>query len=225
MESIAIIVPTRNRYSIIRRCILNLLEVDYPEKEIMVICDDDLSTFNRLTLNLPGFYKMYTVERSELVKATIFGINNIESEFFVYYNDDMIMHKDCLTVAMKEFKERFKDGIGLIGFDDGINRWIGTVGLTTKKTVEKFDCWTPAYVHYYADTEIGVRTLKAGCFYWSHDAKVEHLHPLVNKAKWDNTYRESQPFLMRDGIAFTARNGVYVHKSREELEHENCPTL
>ena len=221
MEPIAIIIPTRNRYSNLRRCLLDLDKVDYPNKEILVICDDDLETYNSVMLNCPSPCKLFLTERLELVKATKFGIEQMKSDFFVYYNDDMMMDPKCLKIAIKEFQEKFKDGIGLIGFDDGINKFIGAVGLTNKKTVEKFDGWNPTYIHFWADTELGVRTRKAGCFYWSHDAKIDHLHPLVKKAPWDKTYEESHKHLDVDTVHFVVRNGVWVHRSREELEHES----
>lgn len=221
MENIAIVVPTYNRLKNIKRCLANFEELDYPEIEIVIVCDGDLETYNKLMLNHSENVKLFLIDHQELVKATRYGIEHCKSEFLVYYNDDMVMNKDCLKIAMNEFKSKFKDEIGLIGFDDSINKWIGTVGLTTKKTIKKFDAWNPCYIHYYADTEIGLRTLRAKCFYWSHDAKVEHLHPLVNKAPWDKTYKDSEKNMLSDSICFTARNGVYKHLTREELEHES----
>ena len=223
-EPIAIIIPTKDRLKNMKRCLANLEQVNYPKIEIVVICDGDEKAFKALYgwvgVVTNAVYKCYLTNHQELVKATRYGIEHCDSEFIVYYNDDMMMDKDCLSIAMREWEERFNGGEGLIGFDDGINKFIGAVGLTNKKTIKKFDAWNPIYIHFWADTELGVRTRNAGCFYWSHDAKIDHLHPLVNKASWDRTYENSHKHLPIDTIHFIARNGVWTHRSREQLEHE-----
>ena len=164
-EPIAIIIPTKDRLEKIKRCLVNLKEIDYPSVEIVVICDGDPTTYEELKKIVDPTVKLYLTEHQELVKATRYGIEHCESEFIVYYNDDMMMDKDCLSIGIREYKERFNGGEGLIGFDDGINKFIGAVGLTTKKTIKKFDAWNPIYIHFWADTELGVRTRNAGCFY------------------------------------------------------------
>ena len=217
-EPIAIIIPTRNRFNKLKRCLLNLKEVDYPKKEILVVCDNDLETYNKLMLNPVDGIKLLLTERLEFVGAVRYGIKRCESDFFVYYNDDMLMDVNCLDVAIREFNDKFKDGIGLVGFDDSINLFIGTVGLTNKKTVEKFDAFPDAYIHFYSDTELGLRCRKAGCFFWSHDAKVDHIHPITKRAILDPTYIDSSKNLEHDRRSFVNRNGNYSHQSRDAIE-------
>lgn len=218
-ESIAIIIPTRNRFPKLKRCLLNLEEVEYPEKEIIIICDDDLKSYNKLQFILTDNYECYLTRRLEFVGALRYGIAAMTSEFFVYYNDDMVMDKDCLSVAMREFKEKFNGGLGLVQFDDGINLFIGAVGLTTKETVKGFDAFSPDYIHFYSDTELGLRTRNNSCFFWSHDAKVEHLHPITKKAILDQTYIDSAKNLEHDRKVFVRRYGNYSHQSRDAIEH------
>jgi len=205
MEAVTIVIPTRNRWEQLKRTMKNLKEVHCPDMKIVIVCDGDKETYKRADVLYGEEAKIYLIERSEYVKTTRFGIEKADTEFIVFYSDDFKMDKNCLKIAMKYFLENFKDGLGVIKFNDKFNEKVATVGLTTKKTIELLDAFNPEYKHYYVDTEIGFRAEKQGIFKYLKEAVCEHLHWSANKSEKDQTYNESEKLLKDDRATYIKR--------------------
>lgn len=210
MEKISVVIPTRNRHDRLMETLRSLEKNTYKNIEIIIICDQDLDTYNKLMLN--GVDKKYsaklifTEDNIEWVAGIRLGIQHASGEFFVYGADDIIFKEDCLEKAMKYFIDKFIDGVGLVKLNDLQNPRLALHGLTTKKTIEKFDAFSKDYIHFYADTEFTIRTIMNNRFVFCEDAIAEHVHWANRKAYMDKVYVESLKALERDKQTYLSRN-------------------
>jgi hypothetical protein len=66
------------------------------------------------------------------------------------------------------------------------------------------------YRHEYVDDELRGTAIKRGVWAHAADAIVEHLHPTVNKADWDDSYREQGKRMRIDGPLFSRRRRLWA---------------
>jgi poly-beta-1,6 N-acetyl-D-glucosamine synthase len=101
---ISIIVPAYNEEVTIQKCLNTLLQLDYPQYEIVVV--DDGSTDQ--TLDLIRSYtnpKVKIISQSNQGKAHALntGIKHIQNEFLVTVDADTTLHKDALQHIANRF--------------------------------------------------------------------------------------------------------------------------
>lgn len=214
MEEVTIIIPTRNRFERLLRTLDSIEKNTYEKIKVLIICDQDEETYYKLIHPSNSLLKrrkdqyqvILTDVNVEWVAGIRLGIEKAGSEFIFYGADDLIFYKDSIELAMKCFSRHFTDEIGLIKINDLLNYGVATHGLTTKKTVRMFNGFSRDYVHYYADTELTVRTFEAGKLAHCLEAIVEHEHWLNKKVKKDVTYQLTERFLEDDKRTYLRRN-------------------
>jgi cellulose synthase/poly-beta-1,6-N-acetylglucosamine synthase-like glycosyltransferase len=101
---ISIIVPAYNEEVTIQKCLDTLLQLDYPQYDIIVV--DDGSTDQ--TLDLVQSYanpKVKIISQPNQGKAHALntGIKHVENEFIVTVDADTTLHKDALQHIAKRF--------------------------------------------------------------------------------------------------------------------------
>jgi len=208
MEEVTVIIPTRNRYHRLHKCLESLRGQTYENVKVMVICDQDLDTYNKLMLNGFDGTLILTDVNVEWVAGIRLGVEKASSEFIFYAADDVRFDERCIEFCMKCFLANFTDGIGLIKTEDYLNPRVATHGLTTKKTIRKYDGFSRDYVHFYADTELTTRTIRDNKFIFCKEAICEHIHWLNKKVPKDKTYKIVERFLDDDRRNYLRRNGA-----------------
>ena len=66
------------------------------------------------------------------------------------------------------------------------------------------------YLHEYCDDEMVGTARRRGVYMHAADAIVEHLHPMVGKADWDDTYRAMRVRMRRDRSLFNQRRKLWA---------------
>jgi len=178
-QKVSILIPTRQRYEKLRRCISSILEnTEYPEYEIVVIVDfDDPGSVACIDFPNPRV-KLICHNRREMYVGKInLGYHRTKSPFVVYLADDVIVRKGWLTEAMKVMKDEL-NGLGLVSFNDWhYQERLAPHGLISRKFVRAYlnnDIFYPGYVHYWCDTELTVRAKSWKRFAYSPKSFVEH---------------------------------------------------
>ena len=69
------------------------------------------------------------------------------------------------------------------------------------------------YRHWYVDDEIVTKARDLGVWAWAEDAIVEHLHPLYDKAEWDDTYQVGKDHAWADGLVWKLRRHLYSRET------------
>ena len=119
--------------------------------------------------------------------------------------DDIVFHPGAIESAFKNFNSRFKDGFGVVGFNQ-FNAvpptnfcWTGVclVGQEYLDSHPKRQLLNPEYFHF-ATREIEWKADKLNCLYRDPDAKIFHYHPERMDEEMDRTHREARVFLRAD---------------------------
>lgn len=204
---VTIIIPTRNRWARLEKCIDQLKGCDYPDFRIVVVFDDDEESL----MKFPGRFGtdiklVYSAERLYYVKAMKAGLKAADTEFVVTLSDDMeIVDPKFLRVAMDFFFANFSD-IGVVKLNDQCTLDTAAMALTTKKTLEKLDAFNDEYIHYWSDRELKERAEKANVFAYCPDVLLDHKHWLKGEPK-DANYFDTESYFEIDHKTYIRRNG------------------
>jgi len=183
MEKVSILIPTRQRYKKLTKCLESLFEnTKYPDWEVIVILDrDDVDSL----MLVHEFEMAHTREIKKIVKSKREmyvgkineGYHKTDSSLIVFLADDVEVQKNWLIEAVLTFNESFPDGMGLVSFQDEFDDRLAPHGLISRKYVEEFlngNIFYPGYVHYWCDTELTVRSKKWNRFV--HSPKSITIH-------------------------------------------------
>jgi len=183
VEKVSVLVPTRQRYKKLAKCLTKLFEnTVYPNWEVVVITDKDDPESIDIIKKLPFIedenVKIFTKEKREMYVGKINeGYHKTDSPLIVFLADDVEVQPNWLTEAVKTFNESFSDKMGLVSFQDEFDNKIAPHGLISRKYVDEYldgNIFYPGYVHYWCDTELTVRSKRWGRF--AHSPKSVTIH-------------------------------------------------
>jgi hypothetical protein len=81
---------------------------------------------------------------------------------------------------------------GVAYADDLLQRQnLPTQWFVSRQIVERFGMGLPTLRHLYIDDYWKTFASAAGCLYYMPDIVIEHMHPTVGKAEWDEGYRRA----------------------------------
>lgn len=135
---------------------------------------------------------------------------------------DLLFHEGWATAAIKVGEEY---NAGVVGTDDLGNPTVSrghhsTHSLVRRSYIESTGggwdgpgvVYHEGYFHQYVDTELVTAAQARGRWVFSHDSKVEHLHPFWHKGQMDETYRRAlhHPLGRRDAQLFRRRSREHV---------------
>lgn len=167
---VTILIPTmRERREKINKCVDKIVaNTNYNPYEILLNIEPDK-------------------DWSEKIVTMTKGVKN---GLVVFFADDIEVEGNWLTNAVKMYQESFKDGHGLLAFNDGIQygKW-ATHGLTSPEFLLKW--WYHGYIHFHVDVEISDVAKRLDKYIYCEDAKAIHVHPCVGKAPLDEIYRKN----------------------------------
>ena len=140
---------------------------------------------------LPKHFKVIAREDKNKIGHTKFFqkmVEETESDLVAFIADDCIPHKNYLKNALKVMK-KFKDGWGVVGFNDGTNRLFATQWIADRRMLDILggEFLHTGYKHCCCDVELYERAEAHGRYIIAKSAFVEHDHPMLtgDKKKFD----------------------------------------
>ena len=221
----SLLLATRGRPEQVERLFQSIIETaDNPEKvEVILYIDDDDTGSHHLTHPIIG------VTRMILPKSTMGGMHRAcceaaKGKYILLLGDDNVFRSAGWDREVTAEFEKFPDGIAMVYGNDMIQgRNMCTAPFLTRLSCEMMGGICPAeYTGEFVDTHILDQFSKLR--YWGYDRIVyrddiviEHLHHVVGKAAFDETYANQAPtdenrdlfFSLDSQRVATARKIVY----------------
>ena len=100
---VSVVICTRNNANTIERCLNSIFNLDYPNKEVIVV--DGCSTDGTLDIVKKFNVKIFSDEGRGLSYARDLGWRKAGGEFIAYIDADMIINSDWIIQMLKRFME------------------------------------------------------------------------------------------------------------------------
>jgi hypothetical protein len=214
----SVLVPSRGRPDSILRLAEAFKQTCRDSTFLHVICDDDdpsLDAYRAVVTSLPhDFMALWRVPKQG-PPGIVFPLNHVVQQVFTpeygfyptilgFMGDDHVPRTPGWDVLIQLSLSELQTGI-VYGNDLFQGEKLPTAAFLTSNIVQKLGFMAPpALAHLYVDNfwlDLGtdINRLK-----YLDDVVIEHLHPGVGKAPWDQTYSEcNSPNVERDRIAYT----------------------
>ena len=166
--------------------------------------------------------QMYVIppnERGDYAKKINLGYAVTTEPHLFLGADDLNFVRGWYEAARKHL---LRDRIGVVGTQDKANHRVrrglhATHSLVARSYVEEFGTIDEpgkvlheGYLHEFVDDEF-VQTAKVRrAFAFEHRSVVEHLHPTVGKADWDDTYQAQAVRMKTDRKLFIQRQKLWT---------------
>lgn len=187
---ISILCPTRNRPGNVRRLIESARDTADGPLEFVFYADDDAP----LPPDITSQDGVVTITGPRIMMSAMWNAcwDRASGEIAMMGADDIAFRTPGWdTTVLAEFT-KYPDRIVLVHGQDGIQgpdlgthsflhrRWVETVGYFT----------APYFSRDFADTWINDLAIRIGRRVYLPEMYIEHLHPVVGKAPWDETHQE-----------------------------------
>jgi len=178
-------------------------------KLLVVIDKDDTEAYNICVEK--NIDCLLSNKHRDFVAQANLGIYACDTEYFVILGDDMdFQNKGWLETAKEEFDKVFPDGVGLMSFNEGIQKGrIFTTGMSSKGFVEAVGghLYYPGYKHYKGDREVTEIARELGKYHYAENVVAIHNHFSKGSEK-DATYKESEKFKNNDRALYAERKAA-----------------
>lgn len=201
---VSILIPQRGRPNYIKKCLeLILQNTTYPGYEVILICDrDDMDSI----ATIPQDEKIIVIidpspKRQMYVGKINFAFRISKADYIVYLANDVNVHKNWLTEAMKSM-QTLPDTMGLVAFNHGNNFPQAYHGLVSRRFCNKFlggNVFYPEYIHFWCDLEITQIAKIAKRFSLSLAGRVSHSSPedALHQEGWNKSFTQGRDLLIR----------------------------
>jgi len=213
----SIILPTRNRYKKLKRCLDSIAKNTSVSHEVIIIFDGDEVNFKKmLKIKKKNYKTTCNLQTQEYWRCINQGCFLSSGDYIIYFADDLVVKKDWLKHAIEVFEQSFKDGIGMVALRTDMNEGITHAphAMFSRKTILLRGYIAPScYRHYFCDTEMSLRMQRIGRY--KPTEKVVLIH---KKKEKDDTYNESYKKCWKsDEKNFLLRNpdlvaGLVLHR-------------
>lgn len=203
MKHIDLIIPTRNRWEKLERCLRTIpREIPTITMTIIVVCDGDRQTAQKLMASSDGMVNRIVFVRQH--SGSVFCRNLVTQtveDALIYGVDDIEFMPGSIELAIKKMHECYPDGDGVVGFN-----YVGDLQSKTATCLvgQKFlrrypqrKLFYPEYFHFSCQ-EIERLAGKLGKLHFEENAKVHHYHPAKNRSELDKTHTEARLHKKRD---------------------------
>lgn len=198
MKWIDVIIPTRNRWVKLQRCLRSMPQtLPQVELNIIIICDGDEVTARQLLDDSNGFFGriIYVRDHSGSVYCRNL-VTQCAEDAVLYATDDIEFRPDAIEIAVKSMNEHFPDGDGIIGFNQGDEHSFSAtgVGLLGQKFLRRYPqrkLFFPEYFHFSCQ-EIERLGNSLGRLHLEKEAKLVHYHPSFNHNEIDQTHKDAR---------------------------------
>jgi len=204
MRQIDIIIPTRNRWTKLNRCLKSIpQEIPDVILNVIVICDGDCKTAQKLMVSSDGLVHQVLFVRKQ--RGSVFCRNlatQCAEDAVLYATDDIEFKDGAIEAAIRSMKKNFPDEDGIIGFSQisggGFSpAGVALVGQPFLKRYPNRKLFYPLYFHFSCQ-EIERLGKKLGKLILEKDAVLAHYHPNWNKEEFDNTHSEARVYRNKD---------------------------
>lgn len=211
----SIIIPTKNRWEKLQKTLKAIKENTSVSHEVIIIFDGDVENFKKYGKRKPKNYKIVCNTQSrEYFHCINQGCYLASGDYIVYLADDIRPMKNWLKHAIGIFEKHFKDGLGLVALRTDLGEGLTHAphGMVSRKLVAMNGyLFPPAYLHYFGDTELGLRMQEIKRYVPTEKAVLFHDKPAKDKKFIDKTYSESwQRCWKSDELQFHLRNPKFV---------------
>ncbi len=196
MDKISIILPTRNRQSLIYRLLDSIVKTtDNPQDlEIIIYIDEDDLESQNISYPSLSIVKLIGPQR------TMVTINNIcyrasTGKYIFLMNDDVVFQTPHWDTTIVKALEQFPDGIALLyGNDLHRGKGMPTFPILPRTVCELMDGICPSeYIRFLIDYRIfdifkRLSSLGYNRIFYLENVIFEHMHYSLGKAPSDNTY-------------------------------------
>ena len=158
-------------------------------------------------------------ERGDYAKKINHGYEVTDEPHLFLGADDLYFHRGWYEAARKHLT---RDRIHVVGTQDKANHRVrrglhATHSLVTRTYVDGFGTIDEpgkvlheGYLHEFVDDEFVETAKKRRAFAFEHRSVVEHLHPTVGKADWDDTYKAQEHRMKVDRRVFMQRRKLWT---------------
>jgi len=203
MKHIDLIIPTRNRWEKLQRCLKSIPQ-QLPDisLSIIVVCDSDSETVQKLmAVNNGQVDKIIFVSKHS---GSVFCRNIVTQtveDALIYGVDDIEFMPNAIETAIEKMHEHYPDDDGVVGFN--------YVGSSQSKAAtclvgQKFLCrypqrklFFPEYFHFSCQ-EIERLAGKLDKLHFEENAKIYHYHPMHDHSAMDKTHAEARVHRKKD---------------------------
>ncbi len=131
-----------------------------------------------------------------------------------YINDDIEFYEDTARVILEEFPKKFPDYDGVMGLvqanlpqEQAVEGAFGVIGKKYSQRFPNQQVFCPDYDRFYGDWELWQYAKSIDKFYFCQQARIQHHHPITNKALEDETHKDVRLHLPKDRQTFQTRKG------------------
>jgi hypothetical protein len=174
----------------------------------------DKEEFEKDTVGLKN-YNIFTRLLDKPYKASQFWNDHIRknnADVYVYINDDVELHPQCLSFVVNEMNTYYPDLDGVIGITQ-INAPIeqachGAFGAIGSKFANRFPdrkAMCEDFYSFYFDNELYEYAKSVNKFHLSSNATLVHFHPSFTGLKPDETHHSNRIHLRDDKITNNRR--------------------
>jgi hypothetical protein len=188
VELIQLAVPTRGRPEAFNRMVKSALETAVDPDSLLIIArvdDDDPSEYQN------DHAEIRSGPRRSL--GTAFDqASEGPGEIVMMCADDIRFRTEGWDKQVREAFETWDDRVGLVYGRDGIHdQQLATHGFVSRAWIEAVGCFVPAQlIGDYPDMWLTELASRARRIQYLPEVYTEHLHPVVQKAAMDDTYRD-----------------------------------
>lgn len=204
MKQIDIIIPTRNRWTKLNRCLKSIPQ-EIPDiiLNMIVICDGDSETAQKLMVSSDGLVNQVLFVRKQ--RGSVFCRNlatQCAEDAVLYATDDIEFKDGAIEAAISSMKKNFPNEDGIIGFSQisggGFSpAGVALVGQPFLMRYPNRKLFYPLYFHFSCQ-EIERLGKKLGKLVLEKDAVLAHYHPNWNRREFDNTHSEARLYRNKD---------------------------
>jgi len=211
LKNIDIIIPTRNRYEKLCRCLDSIPKsVGKIKIGVVVICDGDSETANKLMGHNDGLITRISVvceHRGSVYCRNL--VTQVTEDALIYATDDIEFKEGAIDVAIGAMHKYFPDEDGVIGFNqvNAKSFSIAGVGLVGQKFLCRYPnrkLFYPEYFHFSCQ-EIERLGKKLNRIKLEEKAELLHYHPAKNLSERDSTHTEARRDRIKDKLISSQR--------------------
>ena len=204
MKHIDIIIPTRNRWEKLQRCLESIpQQISDITLSVIVVCDGDVKTARQLVITNNG-----VVNRVVFVQhhsGSVFCRNlatQCAEDAVLYATDDIEFKSGAIETAIKSMGKNFPDEDGIVGFNQicegGFTpAGVAIVGQAFLRRYPNRKLFCPLYFHFSCQ-EIERLGKKLGKLVLEKNAVLTHYHPGWNRSEMDKTHIEARVHREKD---------------------------
>jgi len=208
MQKVSVVIPTRNRYGKLLKCLQSIPREEWIET--IVICDDDPASYASLNNSDIDKYMNIKTFLTHTRLGAVAARNKyacVVKDGLLYATDDIEFMPNCIEKAFEVFNKSFPDDDGVVGIAQDQQHHPTGVALLGTKFLDRYPGRQPFYPGYdhFACQEVHWLATKIGKFVIAEEAVVKHYHPLFYKELHDTTHDEARQKRQQDHELITQR--------------------